>query len=288
MAIQPLLAHNYHTSLSTTATAACPPACSCLSLDHVTPSAADPLAPCGCPPSLCFELLGFDILFDTQLQPWLLEVNHSPSFASDSRLDRAVKGEMLARAIQMLGQQPEARRVFLEAEARAQSERLYSSPAGALSSGASSGGGSSSFTSPGAVMRRAQSALPRSRQLQAAVAALEEISANSTALLAAGGHVWGSGSGNSSNGAIAVARNGGNRPASSSSASASSPRNRQVHAPHGGSGSGGAKRSLSFTSSNEGSGGSLGIAGGFKLVFPCSREDDRKRYRRILQVCVKL
>ncbi|GLI60422.1 hypothetical protein VaNZ11_002574 [Volvox africanus] len=296
MAIQPLLAHNYHTSLSTTATAACPHACSCPSLDHVTLSAADPLAPCGCPPSLCFELLGFDILFDTQLQPWLLEVNHSPSFTSDSRLDRAVKGGMLARAIQMLGQQPEARRTFLEAEARAQSERLYSSPAGALSSGTSSGGGISSYTSPGAVMRRAQSALPRSRQLQAAVAALEEISANSTALLAAGGHVWGSGSGSSSHAAAdAVARNGYTRPASSSSASASSPRNRQAHASCGGSGSGGgggggggAKRSLSFTSGNDCSGGSLGIAGGFKVVFPSSRDDDRKRYRRILQTAADM
>ncbi|EFJ40800.1 hypothetical protein VOLCADRAFT_69077, partial [Volvox carteri f. nagariensis] len=90
MAIQPLLAH--------------------------TASAADPTAPCGCPPSLCFEVLGFDILFDTQLQPWLLEVNHSPSFASDSRLDRAVKGEMLARTLEMLGQQPNARRLFLEVD----------------------------------------------------------------------------------------------------------------------------------------------------------------------------
>lgn len=49
-----------------------------------------PPHPCGCPPSQCFELLGFDIMFDDQLQPWLLEVNHSPSFACDSRLDHQV------------------------------------------------------------------------------------------------------------------------------------------------------------------------------------------------------
>ena len=30
----------------------------------------------------CFELLGFDIMFDHKMRPFLLEVNHSPSLAS--------------------------------------------------------------------------------------------------------------------------------------------------------------------------------------------------------------
>lgn len=41
--------------------------------------------------SMCFEILGFDILIDRKLKPWLLEVNHSPSFSTDSPLDRRIK-----------------------------------------------------------------------------------------------------------------------------------------------------------------------------------------------------
>ncbi|KAL0992434.1 hypothetical protein UPYG_G00093260 [Umbra pygmaea] len=43
----------------------------------------------------CFEILGFDILIDHQLKPWLIEVNHSPSFTTDSELDREVKDRLL-------------------------------------------------------------------------------------------------------------------------------------------------------------------------------------------------
>lgn len=46
----------------------------------------------------CFELFGFDVLLDSDLSPWLLEVNISPSLHSASPLDLRVKGS-LVRAV---------------------------------------------------------------------------------------------------------------------------------------------------------------------------------------------
>jgi len=51
----------------------------------------------------CFEILGFDVLLDENAKPFLLEVNHAPSFGTDSPLDYKIKGELIRDTIQMLG-----------------------------------------------------------------------------------------------------------------------------------------------------------------------------------------
>lgn len=43
----------------------------------------------------CFELFGFDILFDDQLQPWLIEANFSPALAVESEVDVRVKHALI-------------------------------------------------------------------------------------------------------------------------------------------------------------------------------------------------
>jgi hypothetical protein len=43
----------------------------------------------------CFEIFGFDILIDSDLKPWLLEVNLSPSLVPDSPLDMTIKTQLL-------------------------------------------------------------------------------------------------------------------------------------------------------------------------------------------------
>ncbi len=44
---------------------------------------------------ICFEILGFDILIDEKFKPWLLEVNHAPSFNTDTEVDQQVKWKVL-------------------------------------------------------------------------------------------------------------------------------------------------------------------------------------------------
>jgi hypothetical protein len=44
----------------------------------------------------CFEVFGFDVLLDTQLRAWLLEVNTCPALNADSPLDMAVKINMVS------------------------------------------------------------------------------------------------------------------------------------------------------------------------------------------------
>jgi len=54
----------------------------------------------------CFEVLGFDILLDNNLRPWLLEINLSPSLNTDSPLDLKIKGSMIADLFTMVGVVP--------------------------------------------------------------------------------------------------------------------------------------------------------------------------------------
>ena len=51
---------------------------------------------------MCFEILGFDIILDQNLKPWILEVNHSPSFATDSPLDFKIKKNLISDTIRLL------------------------------------------------------------------------------------------------------------------------------------------------------------------------------------------
>ena len=53
----------------------------------------------------CFELLGFDIMLDSEYKPWLIEVNISPSLRSDSPLDNGVKSLLIKDMLNIVGYQ---------------------------------------------------------------------------------------------------------------------------------------------------------------------------------------
>ena len=47
------------------------------------------------------DLLGFDIMLDHKLKPWLLEVNSMPSFRADTAIDYDIKHNMLKNMMQI-------------------------------------------------------------------------------------------------------------------------------------------------------------------------------------------
>lgn len=55
--------------------------------------------------SSCFELFGFDLMLDSKVRPWLIEVNVSPSLMGGSPLDRRVKGLLLSDTFHLVGLQ---------------------------------------------------------------------------------------------------------------------------------------------------------------------------------------
>ncbi|XP_034049570.1 tubulin polyglutamylase ttll6 isoform X2 [Thalassophryne amazonica] len=91
----PILKHNYHTCFRS----------------HTTGSA-------------CFEILGFDVLLDHRLRPWVLEVNHSPSFTTDSQLDHEVKDALLYDTLVLINLGACNRRKFTMQERHRFEERL--------------------------------------------------------------------------------------------------------------------------------------------------------------------
>jgi tubulin polyglutamylase TTLL6/13 len=51
---------------------------------------------------MCFEVLGFDIIFDHKLNPIILEVNHTPSFATDTPLDSFIKKNVIRDTLRLM------------------------------------------------------------------------------------------------------------------------------------------------------------------------------------------
>lgn len=51
----------------------------------------------------CFELYGFDILIDSDLKPWLLEVNLSPSLNCEAPIDMKIKSALICDLLNLIG-----------------------------------------------------------------------------------------------------------------------------------------------------------------------------------------
>ena len=76
--------------------------------------------------SRCVEILGFDFMVDEALKPWLIEVNHLPSFATDSPLDSRIKSQIVSSALSVLRAKAEDKKCYEESTRRNARNRLYS------------------------------------------------------------------------------------------------------------------------------------------------------------------
>lgn len=51
---------------------------------------------------MCFEVLGFDIMIDHKLNPYLIEINYTPSFTTDTPLDKLIKKNLIYDTLNLL------------------------------------------------------------------------------------------------------------------------------------------------------------------------------------------
>eukprot|EP01135_Chromosphaera_perkinsii_P007817 Nk52_evm9s1020 gene=Nk52_evmTU9s1020 len=60
----------------------------------------------------CFECYGYDIIIDTNLKPWLVEINSSPSLTSTTKSDRIMKNDLINDVLNIVvpdGRMPDIR-----------------------------------------------------------------------------------------------------------------------------------------------------------------------------------
>ena len=60
----------------------------------------------------CFECYGYDVIIDSNLKPWLIEVNASPSLTSTTSADRIMKYTLIDDVLKIVcpnGEVPDPR-----------------------------------------------------------------------------------------------------------------------------------------------------------------------------------
>ncbi|XP_071508223.1 tubulin polyglutamylase TTLL7-like [Diadema antillarum] len=74
--------------------------------------------------SVCFEVLGFDVLLDRKLKPWVLEINRAPSFGTDEKIDLDIKGGLLNDSFRLVNMRASDKRRGMAAQKAESQKRL--------------------------------------------------------------------------------------------------------------------------------------------------------------------
>ncbi|TNV86713.1 hypothetical protein FGO68_gene4505 [Halteria grandinella] len=83
----------------------------------------------------CFELFGFDVLIDSNLKPWILEINLSPSLACEAPLDFHIKSRLIADTLNLVQiSKPTRRDYFAKVKVQNNQSVIQKQHSGGLSS----------------------------------------------------------------------------------------------------------------------------------------------------------
>mmetsp|Transcript_31729 Transcript_31729/g.57450 ORF Transcript_31729/g.57450 Transcript_31729/m.57450 type:complete len:658 (-) Transcript_31729:16-1989(-) len=74
--------------------------------------------------SRCFEILGVDIMVDNDLRPSLIEVNHLPSWGTDSPVDEDIKSRVITQALSAMNVNAQDKRYYDNAKRKQSRIRL--------------------------------------------------------------------------------------------------------------------------------------------------------------------
>lgn len=67
---------------------------------------------------MSFEIFGFDILLDENLKPYLLEVNHTPSFTTDTPLDYQIKRNLILDTLILINMKWKTKKQYYDQRAQ--------------------------------------------------------------------------------------------------------------------------------------------------------------------------
>lgn len=73
----------------------------------------------------CFEVLGFDILISDRMKPYILEVNASPSFGTDSPLDYEIKSGLVRDTFRLVNFSLKRKMMIIKEERAKLSKRMF-------------------------------------------------------------------------------------------------------------------------------------------------------------------
>jgi len=75
---------------------------------------------------MCFEVLGFDVMVDTDLKPYLLEINHTPSFSTETPLDSLLKVNLIRDTLRLLNINMQGKRdILVQQKKRVYKKLIY-------------------------------------------------------------------------------------------------------------------------------------------------------------------